>query len=141
MSITDIVANIDQRLADLDAELTHLNRARAALINKPAAAAKATPRRAGRTSAKRTHDVVAVGKLIALLSDSAGMSTRQLSQATNGDPGQVLALLKEQEDAGQIRRTGTRAATRWHVVSDEDRIAARVAEFQATSRRARARKN
>jgi hypothetical protein len=52
----------------------------------------------------------------------------------------VLALLKEQESAGQVRRSGTRAATRWHVITDEDRIAIRAAELETTSRRGRARK-
>ena len=53
----------------------------------------------------------------------------------------MLALLKEQEDAGQVRRTGTRAATRWHAVTDEDRIAARATEIARGSRRGRSRKN
>jgi hypothetical protein len=53
----------------------------------------------------------------------------------------VLALLKEQESAGQVRRTGTRAATRWDVITDEDRIAARAAELESRSRRKPARKS
>jgi hypothetical protein len=52
----------------------------------------------------------------------------------------VLTLLKEQESAGVVRRTGTRAATRWHVITDEDRIAARAAELNAQSKRTQARK-
>jgi hypothetical protein len=141
MSITDIVNNIDQRLGELETELAHLNRARAALVGRTSPAAEAKPARARRQPPKPAYEVVPVGKLIALLSGTPGMRTRELSQASNGDPGQVLALLKEQEDAGEVRRTGTRAATRWHVVTDEDRIAARAAELQAGSRQARARRN
>ncbi len=141
MSIIDIVANIDQRLADLDAEVTHLNEARTALIDKPDPAVELTPRRVRRTSPKRTYEVIPAGKLTALLSRSDGMRTRELAQVSNGDPSQVLALLKEQEDAGEVRRTGTRAATRWHVITDEDRIAARAAELKRSNRRGRSRKN
>ena len=84
--------------------------------------------------------MVPAGRLIALLSSSAGLRTRELAKASNADPGQVLALLKEQEDAGQVRRTGARAATRWHAVTDEDRIAARAAELERHSRRGRSRR-
>lgn len=147
MSITDIVVRIDQRLADLNAELTHLNHARAALINKsvpapsPLAPAAPTKRpRARRTPAPRSYDVLPAGKLVALLADSDGLSTRQLSERANADPRQVLPLLKEQEHAGEVRRTGTRAATRWRAITDEDRIAARVAQLEASSRRSRARR-
>jgi hypothetical protein len=120
MSITEIVAKIDQRLGELEAELAHLTGARAALVGgtapvavaKPrAAAAKpraatatpsaaATPARARRQSRKRSYDVVPVGKLISLLTGSPGMRTRELARASNGDPKLVLALLKEQGDAG-----------------------------------------
>jgi hypothetical protein len=142
MSTTDIVANIDQRLDDLDAELTHLSKARTALVSEPTATAQSKPRRARRAPVKRTFDVVPSGKLIALLADSDGMRTRELSDTTNADPSQVLTLLKEHEAMGQVRRTGTRAATRWHAITDEDRIPARAAELEgASSRRSRARKN
>lgn len=141
MNITDIVANIDQRLADLHAELTHLTGARTALLDQPDPAVKPPTRRARRASTKPRYDVVPAAKLISLLTGSDGMSTRELSKQTNGDPGQVLALLKEQEGAGQVRRSGSRAATRWHTITDEDRIAARAAELEARSRRSRARRS
>ena len=141
MRITEIVANIDQRLGELETELAHLKGARQALLERTPPAAVTKPARSGVSPAKPAYQVVPTGKLVALLSGSPGMRTRELSQATNGDPNQVLTLLKEQENAGQVRRTGTRSATRWHVITDEDRIATRAAELQASSRRARARKN
>jgi hypothetical protein len=151
MTISDIVTNIDQRIAAAQAELTDLTQARSALVTAPAASAPPKPRRARRpatrpkTAVKRApkpaYEVVPVGKLTALLTESQGLSTREISRATNGDPRQVLTLLKDQETAGQFRRTGTRAATRWHVITDEDRIAARAAELTARSRQTRVRKS
>ena len=79
--------------------------------------------------------MVPAGKLTALLDGSAGMSTSELAQATNGKPDQVLALLRELEKADQIRRTGERRGTRWHLITDEDRIVARAAEIAAQSKR------
>ena len=141
MTIADIVTNIDRRLAEVQAELTHLQGARTALLNGKQPAPASTSRRARRKPSPVAHEVVPVGKLTALLTGSEGMSTRALARATNGDAGQILALLKEQEGAGQIRRTGVRAATRWHVITDEDRIAARAAELEGRSRPSRARRN
>ncbi len=152
MSITDIVTNIDQRLAELDTELTDLTRARAALVDlqtAPAPAPRASRRAAAQPPRKARRakvtpaasEVVPAGKLVALLANSQGMTTRELSRATNGDPTQLLALLKEQEGAGQVRRSGVRASTRWHAITDEDRIAARAAELRAASRQTRARRS
>lgn len=141
MTITDIVTNIDRRLSEVRAELTHLEGARTALVNGAPAAAAPQPRKPRRKPAQSAYQVVPAGRLTALLSGSPGMRTRELSAATNADPAQVLALLKEQDVAGQIRRSGTRAATRWHLITDEDRIAARAAELNGRSREKRARKN
>jgi hypothetical protein len=141
MTITDIVANIDRRLAEARVELTHLQGARTALVNGAQRAAAPKPRKARRKPARPAYQVVPAGKLTASLSGSEGMSTGALATATQGDPAQILALLKEQERAGEVRRTGTRAATRWHVVTDEERIAARAAELAGRSRQKRARKN
>ena len=151
MTISDIVTNIDQRIAAAQAELSDLTQARSALVSAPSASVPPKPRKARRPvtptktavkrAAKPAYEVVPVGKLAALLTESQGMSTREISKATNGDPRQVLTLLKDQETAGQFRRTGTRAATRWHVITDEDRIAARAAELTARSRQTRVRKS
>jgi hypothetical protein len=67
------------------------------------------------------------------------MTTRELAKATNGDSRQLLSLLKEQEDAGQVRRSGQRRGTRWHLITDEDRIAARAAELEDQRKRTQAR--
>jgi hypothetical protein len=140
MTITDIVTNIDRRLADLHAEVAHLEGARSALNNGSQPAPAPMARRNRRKPAEPKYQVVPAGKLTALLAGTDGLRTAELAKATNGDPAQVLTLLKEQESAGDVRRTGIRAATRWQVITDEDRIAARAAELTAQSRRTRVRK-
>jgi hypothetical protein len=140
MTITEIVSNIDRRLADVRAEVAHLEGARLALVNGSQPAPERKVRRARRKPAEPKYQVVPAGKLTALLAGTDGLRTAELAKATNGDPAQVLTLLKEQESAGEVRRTGARAATRWRVITDEDRIAARAAELTAQSGRTRARK-
>jgi hypothetical protein len=140
MTNTDIVASIDQRLIEAKAEIAQLESARTALIDGAAAAvpprARRVPRKATRRkTVRRDSEVVPAGKLTALLDGSAGMSTSELAKATSGRPDQILALLRELEKTDQIRRTGERRGTRWHLITDEDRVAARAAEIAAQSKR------
>lgn len=145
MTTTDIVTSIDQRLTQANAEITQLESARQALLNGAAPAAKPktprTPRKTAprkttsRRTARRGNEVVPAGKLTALLDGSAGMSTSELADATNGKPDQIRALLRELEQSDQIRRTGVRRGTRWHLITDEDRVAARAAQIAAQSKR------
>ena len=139
MEITDIVANIDRRLGELDIELRQLSQARAELLNGAASKARRQPRQA-RKRARPTFAVVSAGKLIELLISTPGVTTKELARAANGDPSQVLTLLKEQGERGEVRRSGARAGTRWHAITDEDRRAARAAEIRASSRKVRARR-
>jgi hypothetical protein len=46
----------------------------------------------------------------------------------------VLVLLRELEAAGRVRRSGQRRGTRWHAITDEERIAERAAELAALSK-------
>jgi hypothetical protein len=140
MTNTDIVTSIDQRLTAAKAQIAQLESARRALINGDAPAVTPKPRRVARkTTPRKTvrhdNDVVPAGKLTALLDGSAGMSTSELAKASDGRPDQILALLRELEKTDQIRRTGQRRGTRWHLTTDEDRIAARAAEIAGQSRR------
>jgi hypothetical protein len=131
---SEIVDNIDRRLQEIASEISKLETARVALINGIKPAAAPMPRRARRaprrTPAKRPPQVVPAGKLTTLLTGSDGMTTGQLAKTTNGRQSQILALLRELEQADQVRRSGQRRGTRWHVITDEDRIAARVAELE-----------
>ena len=141
MTNTDIVTSIDQRLTEAKAEIAQLEGAREALINGDAAAVKTKPRGVPRKATRRKtvrrgNEVVPAGKLTALLAGSAGMSTSELARATSGRPDQILALLRELEKTDQIRRTGERRGTRWHLPTDEDRVAARAAQIKRRSRKA-----
>jgi len=91
---------------------------------------RARSRRTRRAPTRRRAHVVPAGKLVTLLGTSEGMSTADLADQTGGDRQQLLTLLRELEAAGQVRRSGERRRTRWHVITDEDRIAARVAELE-----------
>jgi hypothetical protein len=142
MTNTDIATSIEQRLTEAKAEIAQLEDARHALINGDAPALKpkgrrVPPKRKPRKTVGRENEVVPAGKLTARLDGSAGMSTSELAKATNGKPGQILSLLRELEKTDQVRRTGQRRGTRWHLVTDEDRVAARAAEITAQNKRRR----
>jgi DNA-binding IclR family transcriptional regulator len=79
---------------------------------------------------------VPAGKLEVLLAAGDGVTTTALAEQTNGDREQVLTLLRELEAAGRVRRSGERRSTRWHAITDEDRIQQRAAELAAQSRAA-----
>jgi hypothetical protein len=141
MISTDIVTKIDQRLEHVRGEIARLEDARTSLLN--GAEASSTPKRrtAKRAPARATPRVLTVETLAAALAGSDGRTTGELAKATNGNSRQLLSLLKEQEDAGQVRRSGQRRGTRWHLITDEDRIAARAAELEDQRKRTQARTN
>lgn len=142
-----IVDSIENRLRELNQEIASLTAARTALDGRedgPAASAsplrrrstasrKSTARRARRSA--RAVEVVPAGRLEVLLSENGGLTTSVLAERTNGNRDQVLTLLRELEAAGRVRRSGQRRSTRWHAITDEDRIRQRAAELAARSRR------
>jgi hypothetical protein len=144
-----IVDSIDVRLRELNQEIETLDAARSALgserVSRPSrrpriAASPETPkptrrRTRARRKPTRSSDVVPAGRLEILLSQNGGMTTTVLAERTNGNRDQVLTLLRELEAAGKVRRTGQRRGTRWHAISDEDRIRERAAELAARRRR------
>ena len=151
MTTQAILDSIENRLRELNQEIETLVAARSALDN-----GEATPARASRSSAARPApsrssgrrtgskrrakaaagtDVVPAGRLELLLSENGGLTTAALAERTNGSRDQVLTLLRELETAGRIRRTGQRRSTRWHAITDEDRIRERAAELEARRRR------
>jgi hypothetical protein len=107
---------------------------------KPQAQNPRQARTKGAKSAKRP-EVVPAGKLEKLLDDSDGLTTTVLAEQASGDRDQVLTLLRELEVDGRVRRSGERRGTRWHLITDEDRVAARAAELESGSKRTRARKS
>jgi hypothetical protein len=145
----EIIISIDRRIAEARSEIASLEAALAAIGKQSGTTPNAAPSsparvngaarssRGRRRSRRRPADVVPAGKLQALLIGGGGMSTGDLVDQTGGDRQQVLTLLRELEAAGQVRRTGERRGTRWHAITDEDRIAARVAELERQRSHAR----
>ena len=132
----EILRSIERRLGEAKAEIEALERARSALAVRDAEQRRA-PRRAAdpkrRKARRRATEVVPAGKLEALLSADGGLTTAALAQRAAGERGQVLTLLREMEAAGQVRREGQRRSTRWHLITDEERIQRRAAELAARS--------
>jgi hypothetical protein len=126
----EIVDSIDTRLAELSDQIKTLETARTALDRGESAAPGTSRRRA-----KRRSTVVPADQVESLLSGNGGLSTSELADRANGNRDQVLGLLRELEAAGRVRRTGQRRGTRWHQITDEDRIRVRAAELEATRRR------
>jgi hypothetical protein len=145
----EIIDSIDDRLRKLNDEIKALTAARSALDAGHAAPAdprstvtesangdgsRRPARRRRRPKTGRPVEVVPAGRLELLLSENGGLTTSALAEQANGDRDQVLTLLRELEAAGRIRRTGQRRSTRWHAITDEDRIRERAAEL-ATRRK------
>jgi hypothetical protein len=137
MTTTDLVKSIDDRLAQLAAQINVLERAREQILNRNGAAAKpkaVRPPQRRRAATKPTREVVPAGKLEAMLAEHDGITSTALAKLANAAPDQVLTLLRELEAGGRARRTGQRRGTRWHAITDEDRIVARAAELEKLSK-------
>jgi predicted ArsR family transcriptional regulator len=74
---------------------------------------------------------VPTGKLELLLTDSDGLSAVALASRAGGDAAQVLPQLRELERSGKVRREGRGRGTRWHWITDKDRVDTRAAELEA----------
>lgn len=136
LTTAQIVDSIDARLAALGRERSTLERARQALggAPNPVRAEGATNRAGGgarRRRVTRPGRAVVSGQLEKLLAENGGSTTPTLAKLASARSDQVLRLLRTLEAAGKARRTGARRGTRWHAVTDEDRIAARAAELAA----------
>jgi hypothetical protein len=103
--------------------------------SQPAAAAKPRGRaRRKPVSSGRRVELLLAGGLESILAESAaGLSAIAISKRSHASYKQVLDLLRELEQTGRVRRSGTSRASRWRVVSDEERIAERAAELQRLS--------
>jgi DNA-binding IclR family transcriptional regulator len=66
-----------------------------------------------------------------LLADvSSGLSASAIAERAGVGNSRVLALLRELEASGKVRRTGSRRSTLWLLITDEERIAQRAAELE-----------
>jgi DNA-binding IclR family transcriptional regulator len=75
---------------------------------------------------------ISTDRLESLLSENGGLTTSELAEQTSANREQLLRLLRDLETAGRIRRNGQRRGTRWHAITDEDRIRQRTAELEAS---------
>lgn len=100
-----------------------------------ASRARRRARTTSRSRASLASKIVPADRLVSLLSDNGGLTTATLAEKTGGNRDYLLGLLRQLDTAGRIRRTGQRRATRWHTITDEDRIRERAAELEATRKR------
>jgi hypothetical protein len=135
-TIEDLVQAIDGRIREVKGEIASLGDAVEALSSNGRPAPAPRPRaKQTRKQASRPAKAVPAETVERLLADGDGLSTAALATQANGDPAYVLRRLRELEAAGRVRRTGERRGTRWHVITDEDRIQKRAAELASRSRR------
>ena len=134
--IQELHESIERRLQDLRSEIARIEDARRALTNGSAKPAATEPRPAAVKPRRRRHkvQVLTAEQLQVILTESAdGLSTAAIAEQGHADPAQVLGLLRKLEAAGQVRRSGERRGTRWHLMTDEDPVAQRAAELAARS--------
>ncbi len=147
--VPELVASLDRRLEELATEIHALETARAALCVMPSATKTDGKPRAGkphrrasakRVARKRAAVPLRAPELTRMLADAgSGLSASQIAQRTDAGYHRVLALLRELEASGQVRRAGTRRSTLWRTITDEERIAERAAELEALARGSRSR--
>jgi hypothetical protein len=139
-TIQQLMQTIDDRLGYLSREITALEGARAVLVPggaKPKVARPSRPRSrpaVGPSARRRTStkmNVLGAETAEHLLTESDGVTTAALAERAGAMRDQVLDLLRKLESAGRVRRTGQRRGTRWHWITDDDRVRERAAELEA----------
>jgi hypothetical protein len=145
-TIEQLIQTIDDRIGDVNREIASLQNARSALTSNGASPStspqpRARPhrqptRRTPRRTAASNRKVLRAETAEGMLAKSDGLTTAAIAMQAGAERDHVLALLRGLEAAGRVRRTGQRRGTRWHAITDEDRIQERAAELEArTSRR------
>jgi DNA-binding CsgD family transcriptional regulator len=140
--LDQLIQSIDARIHELNSEMASLQAARSALLANGAAANPRSATKARPTTRRRRRKATKLLTAEAaeqLLATSDGLTTSAIAQRAGASRDQVLALLRDLETAQQVRRTGQRRGTRWHVVTDEDRVRERAAELASRSRNPRSR--
>ena len=167
-SLQQLIQSIDRRIDELNSEITSLEAARSALTvngagqtafstaesrpkpkqrrrraraRKPGTAetAASSPKPNQRRRRTRARKLVTAETAEQLLNHSDGLTTTALAEQAGADRDHMLALLRELEQARRVRRIGQRRATRWHAITDEDRIRERAAELASRSKNRRTR--
>jgi hypothetical protein len=128
MTTTELAQTTQDRLDALHREIALLEAARDQLQGDGSGSARPTVskppavRRTRRASPQPSGEVVAAVKLEGLLAEHGGITSTALAELAKGGRDQVLGVLRELEAAGRARRTGQLRGTRWHAITDEDRI-------------------
>ena len=143
-SLEQLIQSINGRIDHLNSEITSLEGARSALTANaatPTAAstAEASPKPKQHRQRTRARKRLTAETAEQLLANSDGLTTAALAERAGADRDQMLVLLRELEQARRVRRMGQRRATRWHAITDEDRIRERAAELASRSRSRRTR--
>ena len=97
----------------------------------PAPRTNGSARRAGASRGRKSRKLDADGLTAILEVEAEGLSAVTIAERSGASYNQVLELLREREQAGDIRRSGTRRTSLWRVITDEERIAERAAELAA----------
>ncbi len=137
-SIEDLIQSIDGRIQQANGEIISLQNARSVLLSddsRPRPSPKPRAKRTARPKANSATEVLLADNAERILSEDGSLTTAALAKRAGADRDQVLDLLRTLENAGRVRRTGQRRATRWHAITDEDRIRERAAELASRSRR------
>jgi hypothetical protein len=93
-----------------------------------------TPAEGEPTTRRKRATVLLAGKLETMLGNAEdGLNAVSIAKQASARDAQVRGLLGELESAGRVRRTGTGRASRWRLITDEERIAERTAELEALS--------
>jgi hypothetical protein len=122
----------------LSREIAVLEEARSALIangSAPTPSREPRGKPATRGKSARATKVLSAEAAERMLAESDGLTTAVLATKAGADRNHVLALLRDLEKAKRVRHTGQRRSTRWHAITDEDRIRRRAAELASRSRR------
>jgi DNA-binding CsgD family transcriptional regulator len=135
-SLDQLIQSIDSRIIDAQSEITSLQAARSALVLNGAPSTPPSPAKTSSTRRRRrkTRTPLTAEAAEQLLTTGDGLTTAALAEQAGADRDQVLALLRDLEQAQRVRRTGQRRGTRWHAITDEDRIRERAAELASRSR-------
>jgi predicted HTH transcriptional regulator len=106
----DLKASLEAQLKAAESTIARLRAAIAILEDEP------KPKRSTRKPAAKSKEVKAVvplGKIVAAIKQTPGMTTSTLAKQLDGNQSAILDVLKEAESKGNVRREGARRATRW----------------------------
>jgi hypothetical protein len=123
---------IDGRLVEAQREIASLEAALAAMTGPSSLTSVPRPARRRRSrsrSRSRAAAVLSLDAVEGLLVDRDGVGSRQLADHAGAEQAVVLGRLRELEALGRVRRSGQRRGTRWHLVTDVDRVAVRAGEL------------